>query len=135
MLIDDDSDDREIFGEAVYDIGSSIIVETAWSASNALEKLNAMTTSLPDIIFLDINMPIVSGWDCLTLLKQDPALSSVPVVMFSTSAHEKEKLTAQQMGAAGLMTKRSSYESLKAHLRAIIDYFHGGELPAGFTGS
>jgi CheY-like chemotaxis protein len=121
MLIDDDSDDQELFCEAILDIDSSIEAVTAVSATEAFEKL-VDDRVLPAVIFLDINMPVISGWECLKRIKQNPQLSSIPVIMYSTSPHDREKETAQRLGAWGLVTKPSDFETLKLTFKEIIEH-------------
>ena len=81
-LADDDSDDAALFSEALLEINPEIVVE---KASNGLELLHKMKDghfSFPDIIFLDINMPEMNGWDCLSELKSNPELKDVLVIMY-----------------------------------------------------
>lgn len=121
MLIDDDSDDQELFCEAILDIDSSIEAVTAVSVTEAFEKL-VDDRELPAVIFLDINMPVISGWECLKQIKENPQYSAIPVIMYSTSPHDREKETAQRLGAWGLVTKPSDFETLKATFKEIIEH-------------
>jgi len=126
MLIDDDSDDRELFREALSEIDPSIIAVTADSSSQAFDKLGAVDTGVFDLILLDINMPVVSGWECLKLLKHDQLYRNIPVVMFSTSSHSVERENARALGALGLITKPSNFEILKQRLQDVLEYLRDG---------
>ena len=69
LLIDDDSDDRLIFYEAVEEISPDTTCITEQSGRKALADLNDSTIAPPDVIFVDINMPSVDGWECLDKIK------------------------------------------------------------------
>ncbi|NIJ52965.1 response regulator [Dyadobacter arcticus] len=128
MLIDDDADDREIFFEAVLEIGPLAECILANTATRALEQLTASGTGLPDIIFLDVNMPVIDGWQCLGLLKGKAAFKNVPVILYSTSSHQLERQKASALGAVGLMKKPVDFEELKEGLRAIAAHLRKGTL-------
>jgi CheY-like chemotaxis protein len=87
LLVDDDSDDRGFFADAVAQVSSEVSCITL---SNGYALLPALSENgKPDIIFLDLNMPGLSGWDCLSLLKEHDSYKDIPVVMYSTSKHEE----------------------------------------------
>ncbi len=116
LLVDDDSDDTEMFGEALASVDSTIVLHTAVNGQTALGKLEELTEK-PDIIFLDINMPVMNGWECLKALKDNEAYRHIPVGMISTSNHKREMEIAAQLGALCFMTKPSDFEILKKALK------------------
>lgn len=120
LLIDDDRDDAELFQEVLKEIDSSIGFNHIEDSKKGLEKLTAQTNNLPDIIFLDINMPIVSGWQCLDHFKKTEHLKDIPVIMFTTSSQPREKENALQHGANGFITKPNEYQVLKNSLSEVI---------------
>jgi CheY-like chemotaxis protein len=69
LLADDDSDDREMFCEALLSIESTVICHTAVDSREALHMLDELAMQ-PHLIFLDVNMPVMSGWQCLKFLKE-----------------------------------------------------------------
>src|SRR5688572_5969241 len=69
LLTDDDKDDRELFSEALASIDPGIICHGAEHGRDALRILNSLDGSKPDIIFIDINMPVMNGWELLHTLK------------------------------------------------------------------
>jgi len=120
LLIDDDRDDADLFKEALFEINSSILFEHYEDSKTGLKLLLEKQTDLPDLIFLDINMPIVSGWQCLTEFKKAEHLRHIPVIMFTTSSQAKEKEIAEELGAQGFITKPSEYQALKELLSGVI---------------
>ena len=120
LLIDDDRDDAELFKEALSEINASIGFEHYEDSKQGLENLLTQETNLPDLIFLDINMPIVSGWQCLAEFKKSEHLKNIPVIMFTTSSQPKEKEIAMERGAADFITKPNEYKMLKDLLTSVL---------------
>lgn len=120
ILIDDDRDDAELFQEVLYEIDPLIGFEHFEESKEALKILLEKQDHLPDLIFLDINMPLVSGWQCLAEFKKTDHLKKVPVIMFTTSSQPKEKETAKQLGADGFISKPSEYTTLKKLLLSVL---------------
>ncbi|HEY4148160.1 MAG TPA: response regulator, partial [Chitinophagaceae bacterium] len=65
LLIDDDADEASLFGEALKRVAPSVLFRYINEGGAALKDLLNDAGSLPDIIFLDINMPKINGWHCL----------------------------------------------------------------------
>lgn len=119
-LIDDDMDDIELFRDALEEVAPSISFHYANDGSEAVRNLSAQQHALPDIIFLDISMPTVSGLQCLASFKKDEQLKNLPVIMYTTSSQEREIRTAQELGASGFVTKPNDFKVLKRLLTMII---------------
>lgn len=126
LLADDDEDDRELFREAFSEIDPSIICNCVNDGRGVLEKLERKELSGTSIIFLDINMPRVDGWECLAKIKNEPAFSHIPVIMYSTSSSIKDKDKALNMGAAAFITKPGSFKQLKQVLTEVTADFGEG---------
>jgi CheY-like chemotaxis protein len=110
LLVDDDSDDRSLFCEAVKQIDAAIECDEAEDGAIALEKLGRVEVQ-PDIIFLDVNMPVLNGRDCLLRIKSDEKLKHIPVVVCTTSASEKEAESFKYSGA-DFITKPNRFHLL-----------------------
>ncbi|AXB57599.1 response regulator [Flavobacterium fluviale] len=126
LLADDDMDDTEMFCEALADVDESIICYTAINGNEAIKKLNELKEDLPDIIFLDLNMPIMNGWDCLKYLKQHERYKDIPVIMISTSSHKNDLDTATSLGAICYFVKPNNFNDLKHVLRSITSNIQKG---------
>jgi CheY-like chemotaxis protein len=120
LLIDDDSDDRLLFREAIQEISPEIACITEQDGRKALADLNNIKIGLPDVIFVDINMPSLDGWECLDKIKGAEITKGIPVIMFSTSSSEKELVRATHSGAVSLLTKPDNFIELKNLLLEII---------------
>lgn len=117
LLVDDDNDDSELFLEAVEDLKLPTKVICATNGREAL-KILKNTDQLPDLIFLDINMPIMDGWACLKKLKED--YSGIPVFMYSTSSSPEEASKAYQLGAIKFCTKPPSFIMLREMIKKAL---------------
>jgi CheY-like chemotaxis protein len=119
LIIDDDHDDIELFAEAVGKIDPAIKCSSAVNAGEALQRLrNGM--ELPALIFLDLNMPGLSGKDCLKELKKTDKLFHIPVAIYSTSSFQKDIEETRDLGAMYFITKPSTFDETCNTLSQII---------------
>jgi CheY-like chemotaxis protein len=128
LLIDDDGDDRQLFCEALRDIDPLIECLAESNGRLALAKLERREFVKPDIIFLDINMPIINGWEILKKLKEDENHKDIPVVMYSTSNLDFDIEKAQRYGALSFLTKPYDFKQLKNSLQVILEHVKRGSL-------
>jgi len=120
LLIDDDADDRELFGEALQKVGPHIHFESASSGPMAFDLLESKKQDLPDLIFLDINMPVIDGWKCLSILKSNEAFKHIPVIIYSTSAPDGAQEAAIRLGALSYVLKPNQFSELKQMLTRVV---------------
>ncbi|HLI93458.1 MAG TPA: response regulator [Puia sp.] len=120
-LIDDDMDDVELFRDALEEVAPSVSLRFANDAHEAVRNLAASAGALPDLVFLDISMPVLSGLQCLATLKKDDQLKGLPVIMYTTTSHEKEIRMARELGALAFITKPNDFRLLKRILAAVLD--------------
>jgi CheY-like chemotaxis protein len=118
LLADDDLDDTEMFCEALEDIDESIVCLCAANGKEALNILQDID-EIPELIFLDVNMPIMSGWECLKILKNDKRYQDIPVIMISTSSHKKDMDIALELGSMCYFVKPYDFKDLKHVLQSI----------------
>lgn len=122
LLIDDDNDDRTFFAEAIAEISPDIECFTLDDGRKLLPALNSHKIEVPDIIFLDVNMPVMSGWECLSMLKSQEAYKDIPVIMYSTSSHSGDIKKAKASGAICLFTKPHYFVELKKALKDTFEH-------------
>ena len=120
LLIDDDIDDAGLFREALDRVAPSVSLQCFSEGEEALQSLMEEKNALPDIIFLDINMPKVNGWECLAKLRKAGRLKQVPVFIYSTSSEDREVKKAITLGANGLIRKPDDFTQLKQMLTSIL---------------
>jgi CheY-like chemotaxis protein len=94
LAIDDDQDDLAVLQEALGDVDEQCRVVTAGNGVAGLGRLEQMKKEgvLPCLILLDINMPVMDGRETFYAIKRDAALKHIPVVVFSTSSDELDKV-------------------------------------------
>lgn len=110
LLADDDEDDRQLFEEAISRIDPNFSVETT---KNGMELLERMENGyLPEIIFLDLNMPGKTGKECLAELRQHSTWKNIPIIIYSTSSNKKDILDAYTGGANLYLLKPPSFREL-----------------------
>ncbi len=125
LLIDDDGDDRDLFREALEKVSPA----TGYlSAADWEEALLVLRGAMPDIIFLDINMPFVNGWDCLRRLKSDLQLRHIPVALYTTSSTIRDRQAAEASGAQAFYTKPDSFQELKRLLQKVVFHLENGSI-------
>jgi len=124
LLVDDDVDDISLFEEVLQQVDPAVVFASAPNGHEALAVLRAGTTALPDVIFLDLNMPRMDGRQCLAALKQDDSLKHIPVIMYTTSSQPKDIEQALQNGAVCYITKPTSLKELQDILEAITGNVH-----------
>ncbi len=119
FLIDDDEDDQLMFKEVIASINPTLVCDTATNGKIALDKLKVIT-DLPDLIFLDLNMPIMNGFDFLVCVKKEIQLSKIPVGIFSTSNSARDKALAQELGARFFLTKPSDVKIFCTRVQQVL---------------
>ncbi|MET3025626.1 response regulator [Flavobacterium sp. UW10123] len=125
LLADDDQDDAEMFCEALADIDQNIICHCAENGDEALKMLKNQDKN-PGVVFLDLNMPIMNGWECLRQLKMEERYKNIPVIMISTSSHKNDMEAAANLGAACYFVKPNSFNDLKEMLGLITSNLEKG---------
>lgn len=120
LIIDDDLEDREILRDAIGEVDPSIKCLEAADGEAGLFLLAINRKSFPDFIFLDINMPLMTGKACLKILKKSTLLKSIPVVMYSTTSDGQEMRQYLASGAFRFITKPGKFGELKASLRSLF---------------
>ncbi|MGB3606261.1 MAG: response regulator [Psychroserpens sp.] len=112
MLVDDDEDDRMIFRDILGELGTNVKFDTANNGETAL-RLLANFINLPDIIFIDINMPKIDGQECLIRMRQNKRYDDVLLVMYSTSSNPIIIEQLMTFGANGYIIKPCAYNVLR----------------------
>jgi len=112
LLADDDEDDCIFFKEALESLPVDISLATV-SDGEQLMKFLIASEKLPDVLFLDLNMPRKTGVECLTLIKSEDRLAKLSVVIYSTSLDKDVADVLYQKGASYYIRKPSEFAKLK----------------------
>lgn len=121
MLIfyaDDDSDDREILSNAVKAVDPRVSCKLFESGEELLNFLGTSST-LPDYIFIDINMPKMNGYECAKKVKSIPAFGQSQIVMYSTCFNPEDETEFAKLGVKCLI-KPSNVNDLVQSIRKLI---------------
>ncbi|HEY9045943.1 MAG TPA: response regulator [Ohtaekwangia sp.] len=121
LLVDDDQDDADLFCEALKDVNPAAICSWANDGSDLVKKIENNRIDNPDLVFLDINMPQMNGWEVLDYLKKNDRFADVPVIMFSTTSSVYDGRKALDKGALCFYEKPTSFLDLKDFLRSISE--------------
>lgn len=115
LIVDDDRDDIDLFCLAMEKIDPGAECRAAKDCEEALKtlRLEYEDKDLPDCIFLDLNMPCMDGKTCLKELKKDAKLKEIPVIIYTTSSHERDKEETAKLGAAYFLTKAYSFSQMR----------------------
>jgi diguanylate cyclase (GGDEF)-like protein len=115
LIIDDSSDARAIAKARLGPEGHSIVF-----AANGAEGLACAARENPDLILLDVDMPDLSGFEVCRRLKNDPAMSAIPVIFVSGSNDVPDKIKGLDLGAVDYVTKPFDAYELRARVRAAL---------------
>ena len=113
LIVDDDTDDANLFCEALHEIAPMMICLKAENGRDVLAMLSQQKDPEPDIIFLDLNMPIMNGWECLHKLKDALSFRGIPIVIYSTSSAKRDVDLAYNLGAILYLTKPEDFRELR----------------------
>jgi CheY-like chemotaxis protein len=119
LLADDDADDRFFFDKTLKKLPILTELVTVADGEKLMIYLSENSFKLPDVLFLDLNMPRKNGMECLSEIKQDEKLKELPVIIYSTHLHEKDAGLLYQKGAHYYIRKTDMIELTKILYRVL----------------
>lgn len=120
ILADDDKDDRLFFTDAFSELKINTKVDTFNDGVELMNYLNKEDALLPNVLFLDLNMPKKTGLECLNEIKANSKMSEISVVIYSTSASEEDIEKTFVLGANIYIKKPNSFKKLKQVLSEVV---------------
>lgn len=120
MLADDDEDDRLFFKEAFEEVKIKYSITAFNDGVQLMDYLNVKGNPLPDIIFLDLNMPLKSGMECLKEIRRSERLKHISVAIYSTSSSEQDIEDTFVAGANVYIRKPNDFGQLKKILSDVV---------------
>ncbi len=122
LLADDDREDFMIFQDAANMTPHEI---TLTYAANWMDLWRVLMKNLPDVLFLDLNMPVKDGFDCLKTIRENNRFDLLPIVIYSTSINKQDIDKAYEFGANFFIVKPNTTEGLTNVLHCIVEMQNG----------
>jgi CheY-like chemotaxis protein len=113
LLADDDEDDRKLFKDILDEFSLPTHLTFVYNGEQLMQLLHGSAGLLPDVLFLDLNMPRKNGFDCLLEIRRSEKLKSLTVIIFSTSCDPGLVKLLYKNGAQYYIRKPNSYAQLK----------------------
>lgn len=136
LVVEDNTEDFTALGRAFRKHALPNPVLRCEDGNQALDYLQGYgraagwPTALPAIVLLDLNLPGLDGREVLDIMKRDPRLHSIPVIIFSSSANARDVADCYRLGANSYLTKPIEYAALEEKIRLLINYWlDATELP------
>lgn len=120
LLADDDRDDRFFFSEALKELPVQATLTTIEDGEKLMLYLVENSDQLPDVLFLDLNMPRKNGSECLLEIKKNEKLKKLPVIIYSTSLNNEVADQLYQNGAHYYLQKCNFPELRKSLDRILV---------------
>src|SRR3954465_1116809 len=120
LLIDDDKDDQTNFCRCVNEIDTTMECLIANNGMEAMLHLKTINPK-PSLIFLDLNMPLMNGFEYLEELRDQEIYNHIPVVIFTTSSTEEDQERCKQYNVRQFLTKPADVAILKKELQKIFE--------------
>ncbi|QWX83866.1 response regulator [Cellulophaga sp. HaHaR_3_176] len=119
-LADDDEDDRFLFKDAIDEIKIKTKLSLFNDGKELMDYLTLPNVILPEIIFLDLNMPIKNGMQCLKEIRENPKLNGLSVAIYSTSSSENDIEETFINGANVYINKPTNFGALKKAIEKVL---------------
>lgn len=127
MLADDDEDDCLFFKDALNDLPFHTTLTTVNDGVELMELLVSEPELVPDMLFLDLNMPRKTGYECLPEIKKNDKLKHLPVIIFSTSLDQTRVNLLYENGAHYYIRKPGEFSKLKELIEKAISLASGAD--------
>ncbi|RRJ89271.1 response regulator [Flavobacterium macacae] len=131
LLADDDEDDRNFFNDAINDLKIANKLTLFKNGKDLMDYLENPDSILPDILFLDLNMPCKTGNECLKEIRLNPRFKNISIAIYSTSSSEKDIEETFVGGANIYIKKPNDFSKLKKVLKEVVNLnwqFHTSKL-------
>ena len=121
LVVDDQREILDLTAAVLGGAGYEVVTTTSGE-----EALRRLAIEPFDLVLLDINMPVMDGWETLRLVRADDQLAGLPVAMFSVKGEIEDKVHSLQEGATGYITKPFVVDELVARIGRLLESAEGG---------
>ncbi|GGB68726.1 response regulator [Deinococcus soli (ex Cha et al. 2016)] len=128
LLVDDNPNDQLLALEAFADHDARVHVSVCNDGPEALSVLTS-GRDLPDVVVLDLNMPVMSGFDVIREIRSAPALKHLPVVILSTSSDREDIRRAYDLLASAYLVKSASFPAFVEQIDRFVGFWHSCRFP------
>lgn len=119
-LADDDEDDRLIFSEVIEELDMKTKLSLFKDGQELMDYLCLPNVLLPSLIFLDLNMPVKNGMQCLREIRQNSSLKDLAIAIYSTSSSEKDIEETFVNGANIYINKPTNFNNLRDVIEKVL---------------
>ena len=119
VIVDDEVHIRALIEQTLEDLEDDHDVEL-FTASNGQEGLDLISEEKPDLVFLDVMMPLMNGYDVCKNVRQDPELSHVKIVLLTAKGQEADRERGLSSGATEYMTKPFDPDDLLDYAKRVL---------------
>ncbi len=127
VLVVEDEPDIALLIKHTLERAGEAEVETVPSGD---EALRAAADSQPDLVILDLNLPVLSGTDVCRVLRAQPGTAHIPIIMLTARTSEADRVCGLDLGADDYVTKPFSLRELAARVRAVLRRRSGSAAPS-----
>jgi signal transduction histidine kinase len=128
LIVEDNEHDLEAAKRAFHKTGVENQINHAWTAEEAIDYLLNPTNSAPCLVLLDLNLPGMGGRKALERIRQDKALTQVPIIVLTTSDYDKDVEMCYALGASSYIKKPMDFNALCTAIRNLVEYWLGTNL-------
>jgi CheY-like chemotaxis protein len=115
LVVDDFDDNRAMYAEFLRYSGLDVA-----EASNGAEAIEKTTSMLPDLVVMDLSLPVIDGWEATRRIKDNPATSGIPILALTGHALEGHSADARRAGCDGFLAKPCLPEVLLDAVHALL---------------
>jgi CheY-like chemotaxis protein len=112
LLVEDNEDNRIIYSTVLRHLGYSVL-----EAQDGVQAVALARSEHPDLILMDISIPMMDGWEATRVLRRDPATSSIPIVALTAHAMDDDRERAAEIGFTSYLAKPVEPRAVVAEVR------------------
>lgn len=120
LLVEDNEDNRIVYSTILEHFGYTVI-----EALNGEEGIAKARSEMPDLILMDISIPVIDGWEATQVLKRDPATRAIPIIALTAHALAADREKAFEVGCDSYLAKPCEPKTVVSEVRKFIGSGNG----------